>query len=488
MTERALEVLAHAARPGAVLRYLGLLAASLAVMMAVPFVVAAVLGEARAGLPYLAMAAALGGAGALLARARLPSTIQANEALVVTALAFALGAAALVWPFAAAGLAPVDALFEATSAITTTGLSTVADIGAMPASFLFARAWAQWYGGLAIVVLAVALALVPGAVAKRIAFEGEAGDLLGGAHARARRLLGVYAVLTVAAAAALWLLGVPAFDAVTHALSAVSTGGFSTRADSAAGLGGGAARAALALACVAGAISFALQYRVWREGPGPLWRDREVRALALVALAGFGALVLVRIAAGAGATLGGVGGAAFLALSAQTTAGFSTVPVAGLDGASKLVLMVQMAIGGDSGSTAGGIKIIRFLVALRLVQALFARTCLPAHAVFEPHYAGRALTPAEVQVIAGMVLLYLGVALVSWLAFLLGGLAPLDSLFEVVSALGTVGLSAGVTGPDLAPALKLVLCADMLMGRLELVAVLVLLYPRTWLGRRAERA
>jgi trk system potassium uptake protein TrkH len=72
--------------------------------------------------------------------------------------------------------------------------------------------------------------------------------------------------------------------------------------------------------------------------------------------------------------------------------------------------------------------------------------------------------------------------LLSWFAFLAGGLDPLDSLFEVVSAIGTVGLSTGIAGPDLATPLKFVLCLDMLMGRLEILAVLVLVYPRNWFG------
>ena len=83
-----------------------------------------------------------------------------------------------------------------------------------------------------------------------------------------------------------------------------------------------------------------------------------------------------------------------------------------------------------------------------------------------------------------MVLFFLGVAALSWAAFLLGGYDPIDSLFEVVSAVGTVGLSTGITAPELPALLKGVLCADMLLGRLEIMAWLVMLYPRTWIGRR----
>jgi trk system potassium uptake protein TrkH len=104
--------------------------------------------------------------------------------------------------------------------------------------------------------------------------------------------------------------------------------------------------------------------------------------------------------------------------------------------------------------------------------------------VQETRVSGRRLEAGEVQTALAIVMLYLLVALASWFAFVVGGHAPLDSLFEVVSALGTVGLSAGVATPELGVVLKLVLCADMIMGRLEIVAFLILFWPRSWIGRR----
>jgi len=175
-----------------------------------------------------------------------------------------------------------------------------------------------------------------------------------------------------------------------------------------------------------------------------------------------------------------------IAVSAQTTVGFAPVDPGSLDAGSKLTLIVAMLIGGDAGSTAGGIKILRFLIVVRLLHVLLLRSALPPHAVMPFRVADRTLEPPEVQIAVSIVLLFAITLLVSWLPFLLLGYAPLDSLFDVASALGTVGLSTGVTGPALHPLLKAVLCVDMLMGRLEIVAVLVLFYPRTWFGRRRE--
>jgi trk/ktr system potassium uptake protein len=106
--------------------------------------------------------------------------------------------------------------------------------------------------------------------------------------------------------------------------------------------------------------------------------------------------------------------------------------------------------------------------------------------VISPRLAGHRLHENEIQSALMLVALYGGAIVLSWLPFVAGGYDPLNALFEVVSALGTAGLSAGITGPHLPAALKSVLCADMLLGRLEIVAWLVLLYPNTWLGRRSK--
>jgi trk system potassium uptake protein TrkH len=122
---------------------------------------------------------------------------------------------------------------------------------------------------------------------------------------------------------------------------------------------------------------------------------------------------------------------------------------------------------------------------LRLIQWLVGRTRLPPHAVSGPTLGGERLASDELLRAAALILLFLAVLVVSWLVFLAHGYDALDALFEVASATGTVGLSAGIARPDLEPLLKGVLCVDMLVGRLEIFAILVALSPRTWIGRRA---
>jgi trk system potassium uptake protein TrkH len=108
------------------------------------------------------------------------------------------------------------------------------------------------------------------------------------------------------------------------------------------------------------------------------------------------------------------------------------------------------------------------------------RTQLPRHAVIQPAIGGRTLDGLQIEHALTLTLMFVLLVLGSWLAFLAAGYPALDALFEVVSATATVGLSVGITSPDLEPGLKLLLSLNMLAGRLEIIALLVLLFPLTW--------
>jgi len=229
-----------------------------------------------------------------------------------------------------------------------------------------------------------------------------------------------------------------------------------------------------------------LYRRAYRNGWRDLLRDPQLRMLAA-------ACVVFAILLGAcmllvdGRTWADVlRHAPLTALTAQTTAGFSTIPPDELDAASKLLLVFSMLLGGGVGSTAGGMKVLRLVILIRMVQVVLMRSSLSPHAVLEPRVAGRRLHAPEIHTALMVMSCFVVVTMVSWLLFVAHGYEAIDALFEVASATGTVGLSVGITRPDLEPLLKAVLCVDMLLGRLEILALLVLIYPRTWFGKRAK--
>ncbi len=459
-----------------VCRHLGQIALLLAVLITVPTLVAYGSGDWVLGhrllLAALLPSLALGVCALLPAPAR---PIQANEALVVSALAFVMAAALMTFPLTAAGLAPLDAWFESVSGVTTTGLTMVPEPNDKTDAFLFTRAWMQWFGGLGIVVLSLALAAARPADQRRLSDASSDEDNLDhSVRIHARRVLAVYTLLTVLGFVLVWAAGLPLFQALVHTLAAISTGGFSAFADSLAEVHPWGQIALGVVTCM-GALPLTLFYRAHARGLGQLWRDPELRALGT-------ALLLVTLLLW---WLGHLAPADALAQAvfAQTTTGFSTLNVAELDPAAKLVMILSMVTGGGVGSTAGGMKLLRVLVLIRVIQLAILRVQIPRHGVIQPEIGGRMLEASQIEHALLLLLLYPVVILVSWLPFLAAGYAPLDALFEIVSAVGTVGLSVGITGPGLEDGLKLLLSLDMLMGRLEILSLLVLLYPGTWFKR-----
>ena len=480
--ERALR---HAVRVRVVLRYAGELSLVLGVTALVPMLGAGLFREFHLMLPYGLVAALLLGLGTAARRAPAPRELQRNEALVVTAVAFVLSPLVMSGPLVFQGISWIDALFEAISGVTTTGLSTLASVEDRSRTFLLGRAWMQWVGGLGFVVLSLALVLGPGIASRRLgAGSLDPADVAGSMRAHARHVLWIYLGLTVLGVIVLLLLGATGFDAVVHAFAGVSTGGFAPRDTSLEVLGLRMQWGVLAISLL-GAISLPLYGELRRGRWKRLRDDAEARALLLfVAVAG--SLLFLATRLGSQHPAASPSDLALLAISAQTTAGFSTFPVGELPASAKAILVLSMITGGSLGSTAGGIKLLRILVVVRLLQWLIAETRLPSHAVSGPTLSGERLEQPELLRAAAWIFLFLAVVVVSWLPFLAYGYEPLEALFEVASATGTVGLSVGLSRPELEPFLKGVLCVNMLLGRLEVFALIVAVSPRTWIGRRAS--
>ena len=417
-----------------------------------------------------------------LSRIQAPEDIRANEVMVISALSFFLSAVSGSVPFISEGLTGIDAFFEAVSAVTTTGLSTMSQIQQHTKGFLFARAWMQWYGGLGVVAFSVAfLFMEKGIAARRLAMGdiSDSRDILGNARSHSIKLLIIYGALTGFAISVLLLAGVSPFSAVTHALSGVSTGGFSIYDASLGAIDEWFAQFLIVLTGVVGAVSLPFYYRFVRNGLNELSFNLEIRALLVLSLLVIGLLFFCAETTGADAATR-LKNAVIMGLSAQTTTGFANINVSDMDYASKLSLILSMMIGGSMGSTAGGVKILRLLIMLRLIEFFIQRSALPPHAVLERQLRGDKLESDEIEKVLLLILIFIGTVLFSWLPFLIMGYAPLDALFEVVSACSTTGLSAGVTRVELEPVLKIILIADMLLGRVEFLAFLVFLYPRTW--------
>jgi trk system potassium uptake protein TrkH len=475
-----------------ILRGVGILLHIPALMALVSLPLAWWLAEPQGLAGFGATAAAALAAGQLLFwGAAGDAAIQRHHALVIAALAWLLVPLAGAVPFllaadgappgsalAALGRLP-NALFESVSGFTATGLTMATDPAGLPRHLQWWRSFTEWVGGLGVIVLLLAV-LPPGSSALNLYFsETREERVLPSVKSTVRAIWALYLVFTAAGVGGLWLAGEPAWVALNHGMTAIATGGFSVTGDSLAGAGD-AARAVYLGLMLLGAVSFATHYRVFRQGDlrGGLWGTAEIRLFLVVLGVGAVAVGLEQWhLTGTPAWSDSV----FQWVAALTTAGFGTVELAAWPPLLLLWLILAMLMGAMAGSTGGGIKLNRVAVliknlawnlrGLRRTPHEVVRLPLDTERLSEEAASGRVRAAAELTV--AYLLLWLLAVLA--LAHLLPATTPMAAVFfEAASAQGNVGLSAGLTAPDLPLAAKLVLMAQMWLGRLEIFPALVL--------------
>ncbi|ABV95642.1 potassium uptake system protein TrkH (plasmid) [Dinoroseobacter shibae DFL 12 = DSM 16493] len=415
-----------------------------------------------------------------VARRPLPDDLRGVEAIVTIALVFGMSAVFVTPAFMALGMPVVDALFEAVSGATTTGLSVAFNPDAWPFAGHFLRAWVQWCGGLVMATAVLAMLLPSGLPARKLGQAGiDQGDRIASTRKQARQLLTAYAALTGIMTLAT-MATIPDWrEALAVTLSAVSTAGFAPRSDSLASYAP-LAQGMVMLSCVLGAVSLLsfvlLSQGKWRQA----WRLGSLRRVGLTVILFVAALIAFLVAAGE-RDAGAIYSSALNLISGLTTAGFSTGPISDL-GPVLLLIVVAMVLGGDVGSTAGGLKLARVAVIVGAILHAGQRLRLPRNAVAPLRQNGEPVAPETLVSILGLLGIYLGALMLLWLHILAHGHDALGALFEATSTLSTVGLSTGITGPSMSVDLKLSMTFAMWLGRVEFFAVLLLLAPRTWRG------
>ncbi|MFV0308760.1 MAG: TrkH family potassium uptake protein [Desertimonas sp.] len=388
----------------------------------------------------------------------------------------------------------VQALYESVSGLTTAGSSVLDDIEGHGRGLLMYRQYTQWFGGGGIVLLAIAILPGFGVGGLELAGAEIAGptteQIAHRVATTARWLWTIYVSLTLAVTGALMAVGVGLYDAVAHAMATVPTGGFSTFDDSVAHFDSAAVEAVLIVGMLFGATSFALQFRVFTRGPRRLIESPEWRTY--ITIFGVGAAACTAIVWASGTTLAtSLRDAAFDVATVLTTTGFSTNDYTTWRPGAQLVLIVAMLIGGMTGSTAGGIKVLRARIVLGHVWRDLRQARQP-HGVF-PVRLGRVTVPDDtVARIGAFVTLYLLTILVGTTALAVLGEDLLTAFSAVVSNIGMVGLAMGEAGPHtnfgvFGDGSKLVLIVMMFLGRMELYVALLMFVAPVNAVRRARR-
>lgn len=471
----------HRPRWGIVGRILLRQSAAFQVLLLPPLGAAVLDGETSLSMSLAGPAALCATATLLQRHTGLPYDIRRIEAVLSVVMVFILAVLLTAPAYLTLGLVPVDALFEATSAVTTTGFSMIAVPEALPVSAHVLRAWSQWCGGLIIAVAGLAFLMERGPAAKALGIADFGDETISSSvRAHARALIVVYVGITLAGVFGA-IIAVPGYiEGPLLALAAVSTGGMSPRGDSLASYPM-AAQVFVVLLGAAGGFSLAFPVLAKRHGIASAAATSAAFVYFKAIL--FGAVVASLLLFASGARSPGEIGRGFLnALSLQSTTGFTVTPIAG-PAPLLVVLVFLMAVGGQTGSTAGGLKLDRARILFASVTLVLKRLLSPADAVLHLRVNREIVEPGRLLFAVALFVTYLLATLCLWAAFTLHGLPLAGSLFDTVSALSTVGAGTGVIGPHLPPDLKIATIFAMLLGRVEFFGLLVLVLPITWKRR-----
>jgi len=463
-------------------KFFGQLCNVLAFLNMVPFGTSIMFGEPHIAIRYAIVICIYLAIGTSLARRTAPRDMQTNEGMVISVLTFMFTCLLTTYPVMGKGLNFIDAFFEVVSCITSTGLSTVTSVVNAPRSFLFERAWMAWYGGLGFITLAIAI-VMHSSLATRVlgGIELDTEDVLGESKMHVQRVVQAYCVLTLIGFIGCWWLGLKFFDAVLYSLSAISTSGDTPTDSGLSGLGL-PLQLWVSLICIFGAIPLTIYYRYLHKNRYFTADILQVKTFILICIIISLAVATCMHFISGIAWKQTIHDAPMLIVQTQTSAGFTGIDCTKLDPGSKLLAIFSMFLGGGTGSTAGGIKLLRLLIVMTMLKVAIQRMGMSRNAVLKPKLAGMQMHPKHTVAPLLLIILFLAVAVFSWLAFLINGYKPLDSLFVLISAICTTGFDMGIVNASLSTFLKLVLCFDMLFGRLEVFAWLVMLNPWTWFG------
>ena len=382
---------------------------------------------------------------------------------------------------------PIDALFETSAGFTTTGATVLSDPGSLSHAMLLWRATTQWFGGMGIIVLSIAVLPMLGAggveLARAEAPGPEPDRMTPRFRDTAERLWWLYVGLTLVVMVLLAIGDMSLFQAIAHSFTTMPTGGFSTEASSIGGFSAYTQWVVILFMLIAG-VSFALHFRALSR-PRAYLENRELFGFLSI----IGVAILV-VALGSWSFGSGVESrvrdAVFTAVTIVTGTGYATVDWAVWGPGVVLALLVFMFFGGMAGSTAGAVKTYRLGILFKTIGSSIKRISYPS-LVSVQRFEGRAVEPRLVHNVIAFFVLYVGFFVAG--AVLLGFLEPGINLTTIgsasASAIGNVGPALGDLGPTsnysgLGTDSKLVLSFLMLVGRLEIYPIVILLTHRWW--------
>ena len=474
-----------------VINLIGLLLCTLSAFMLIPGFVDYILGdEDWAAFLVSSFITLFVGAGLYLSsRENNPEHLELRQAFLLTNSAWISISifGSLPFLFSNLNLNFIDAFFESTSGITTTGSTIIANLEQVSYGILLWRALLQWLGGIGIIVMAVAI-LPMLSIGGMQLFKTESYEtpdkIIPRAAIFASGISIVYIFLTSIWAFMLWLAGMPIFDSITHAMTTLATGGYSTKSESLGAFNSVNIEMIIVFGMIVGSLPFIHYLSILKNGWKNLINDQQVKWFLLI-LFFLISIVTFNLYINGQNFFSSLRVSIFNVVSIVTGTGFGTDDFSNWGGFATTLLLILMFMGGCAGSTTCGLRMARIQVLIANAKTQVLKLLTP-HAVIIPYYNKKPIPESVTESVMGFFFLYILVFII--ISCLLGslGLDFMTSLSGAASAIGNVGPGLGeMIGPngtyaEIPNLGKLILCSGMILGRLEIFAILVMFTASFW--------
>lgn len=413
-----------------------------------------------------------------------------REAFLMTSLSWVILSifAGLPFYYSNLNLNFTNACFEAVSSLTTTGSTVIEHLDVTPKGILLWRALLQWLGGTGIIVMAMTIfptLRIGGMQLFRSEFSDRSEKILPRVSQIATAILAAYAFFTILCAIFLYWAGMPSFDAICHAMATVSTGGLSTQDTSIGAYNSPLIEFIIIIFMILGGSTLILYVRLWNGDSKTICRDSQLRAYLVTLLIASIAICLWNWGINKIDFLTSLRQGAFSTISTITTTGFVTADYGRWGKFPLMFFFILSLIGGCTGSTTGGIKVFRFQILFALTKAHLMQLRRP-HGVYVPLYQDQKVSDTVAFSVYTFLTLYCFCLVVLALIFSGMGMDFLASLSGAASCIGNIGPGLGEhIGPHtcfagLSEGPKIAMMLGMILGRLELLTVLVLFMPSFW--------
>ena len=417
--------------------------------------------------------------------------LKVREGFMIVALCWILGSILGCLPFIISGYIPnfADAFFETVSGFTTTGSTILEDIEVIPKGLLFWRSFTHWIGGMGIIVFAIALLPALGISGQKIARAETTGPTFGKITSKvsesAKILYLIYISFTAIEIILLKIGGMNFYDSMIHTFGSIGTGGFSNYNASVGRFNSLYIDIVITIFMLLAGTNFSLYYQILRGRWKDFFSDSELRLYLLIFSISVFLITANLWLSGSYDSIGqSLRYSLFQSSSIMTTTGFATADFDLWPTFSKMILFFLMFIGGCSSSTAGGIKVIRILLLLKLMKRGIAIRLHP-RAVIAIKINEKPIPADTISAVANFVFLYFLIFFVGTILLSLENFDLLTTLSSVAACLGNIGPGFSLVGPVLNYSIysdlsKFMLAILMLIGRLELFTIILLFTRQFW--------